>query len=78
MDLCEFEASLVFKNKFEDRLLSYRGTLSQKNKAKQKPKTTTKTQPSNRLWEHTHAFLCHDIRMLCGVSESMKSGVFLS
>ena len=32
VDLCEFEASLVYKSKFQDRHQSYRETLSQKNK----------------------------------------------
>ena len=31
-DLCEFEASLVYKSQFQDRLQSYRETLSRKTK----------------------------------------------
>ena len=34
VDLCEFEASLVHKNEFQDRFQSYRETLSQTNKNK--------------------------------------------
>ena len=34
VDLCEFEASLDLQSKFQNRLQSYRVTLSQKNKNK--------------------------------------------
>ena len=32
VDLCEFEANLVYKSKFQDRLQSYGETLSRKKK----------------------------------------------
>ena len=45
MDLCEFEANLVYKSKFQDRLQSDRKTLS-KSKTKQNKKTTKKIIPN--------------------------------
>ena len=43
-DLCKFEASLVYKSWFQDRLQSYRETLSQnKNKNKQKSVPSQRT-----------------------------------
>ena len=42
MDLCEFEVSVVYKSKFQNKLQSYRKTLSQKTNKSKKKKTKTK------------------------------------
>ena len=40
-NLCEFEASLVYKSYFQVRVQSYRETLSRKNKQTNKQKRTS-------------------------------------